>query len=265
MCEHDDKSASDKSKHSNLEQSNSTSAQATDTQGQHLKICNTHISNGVKILDPSTTWIDSEAKIESGVTILPLTFIQGRCDIKSGSKIGPNATVISSEIGENAIIGPNTILENVTVGSKASVLASCASECVIGESANVGPFSYLRPKTKLSKNVKVGAYVETKNVSVSEGSKIPHLSYVGDAEIGSNTNVGCGSIFANYDGVTKSKTSVGDDVKLGSNTVLVAPVEIGDKVYTGAGSVIRKDVPNGALAYSENTQHNVDGWYNKNR
>jgi bifunctional UDP-N-acetylglucosamine pyrophosphorylase/glucosamine-1-phosphate N-acetyltransferase len=135
----------------------------------------------------------------------------------------------------------------------------------IGESATVGPFSYIRAGTEMGESSKIGAYTETKALKLGARSKIPHLSYAGDAEIGEGTNFGCGSIIANYDGVHKHKTRVGSNGRIGSNTIFVAPVEVGNNVYTGAGSVVRKNVPDGALVYSENDLTIKEGWTEENR
>jgi bifunctional UDP-N-acetylglucosamine pyrophosphorylase/glucosamine-1-phosphate N-acetyltransferase len=156
-------------------------------------------------------------------------------------------------------------LEDVVVRKNATVKSSFVYGAKVGEGANVGPFSYIRPGSVLGEGSKVGAFVETKNLTLGAKSKVPHLSYSGDAEIGTNTNIGCGTIFANYDGVNKHSTSVGSNCRIGSGTILVAPVELGGNVYTGAGAVIKKDVPSESLAVSENTQRNIEGWYNKNR
>jgi len=151
------------------------------------------------------------------------------------------------------------------VGPGASVVRSHCLGAEIGPDATVGPFSYLRPGTRLSRGSKVGAFVETKNVEVGEDSKVPHLSYVGDATIGRGSNIGAATVFVNYDGVAKHRTTVGDHVRVGSDTMLVAPVTVGDGAYTAAGSVITSDVPPGALAVSRAPQRNVGGWVRRRR
>lgn len=203
---------------------------------------------GVSIIDPTTTWIDFGVQIESDVTIFPGCAISGATHIASG-----------------AFIGPRTTLHNVKVGQKASVLESWAADSEIGSTSVVGPFSYLRPGTILASNTKVGAYVETKNVTIGEGSKVPHLSYVGDATIGTGTNIGAATIFVNYDGVEKHHTTVGNDVRIGSDTMLVAPVTVGDGAYTAAGSVITEDVPAGSIGVARAKQRNVLGWVLRKR
>jgi bifunctional UDP-N-acetylglucosamine pyrophosphorylase/glucosamine-1-phosphate N-acetyltransferase len=151
------------------------------------------------------------------------------------------------------------------VGPGASVVRSQATGAVIGPRATVGPFSFLRPGTVLGEGAKVGAYVEVKGSEIGAGSKVPHLSYVGDAVVGERSNIGAGTIVVNYDGVDKHRTTVGDDVRVGSNNSLVAPVEIGDGAYTAAGSAITEDVPPGALGVGRAKQHNVDGWVARKR
>ncbi|GAA5150321.1 bifunctional UDP-N-acetylglucosamine diphosphorylase/glucosamine-1-phosphate N-acetyltransferase GlmU [Microbacterium pseudoresistens] len=203
---------------------------------------------GVTIVDPATTWIDDEAKLAADVTLLPNTHIVGATVIESG-----------------AVIGPDTSLADCEVGADATVRRTDANLAVIGAGATVGPFSYLRPGTVLGAEGKIGAYVETKNAEIGEGSKVPHLSYVGDATIGRGVNLGASTITANYDDVSKHRTEIGDEVHTGSHTVLVAPVKLGAGAKTGAGAVVRKDVPAGALAMSVAPQRNIEGWVEKNR
>ena len=163
------------------------------------------------------------------------------------------------------MIGPDTTLVDTEVGEGATVKRTDATLSVIEAGATVGPFSYLRPGTILGADGKIGAFVETKNANIGVGSKVPHLSYVGDATIGEGSNIGAGSIFANYDGVEKNRSEVGSHVRTGSHGVFVAPVRIGDGAYTGAGTVVRKDVPPGALAISVAQQRNLDGWVSRKR
>lgn len=203
---------------------------------------------GVTIVDPATTWIDDEAVLAPDVTILPNTQILG-------------ATVIA----EGAVVGPDTTLVDCEVGEDATVRRTDATLAVIGAEATVGPFSFLRAGTVLGARGKIGAYVETKNAEIGEGSKVPHLSYVGDATIGRGVNLGASTITANYDDVNKHRTVVEDEVHTGSHTTLVAPVRLGAGAKTGAGAVVRKDVPAGALAMSVAPQRNVEGWVEKNR
>jgi bifunctional UDP-N-acetylglucosamine pyrophosphorylase/glucosamine-1-phosphate N-acetyltransferase len=163
------------------------------------------------------------------------------------------------------VVGPNTTLTDTEVGENATVLATVATGVEIGTGVSVGPFSFLRPGTKLAAKSKVGAFVEVKNSSLGLGSKIPHLSYVGDGDIGDGTNIGAATIFVNYDGQTKSRTTVGDHAFVGCDTMLVAPVTVHDGAYVAAGSVITKDVPPGAMAVARGTQRNVEGWVARKR
>ncbi len=204
--------------------------------------------NGVTIEDPTTTWIDLTVRIEPDVTIRPGTQLKGATLIETGAIVGPDTTLVDCEIGRNA-----------------EVKRTDGTLAVVGAGASVGPFSYLRPGTVLGADGKIGAFVETKNAKIGEGSKVPHLSYVGDATIGEQSNIGAGSIFANYDGVKKHHSEIGSHVRTGSHGVFVAPVRIGDGVYTGAGTVVRKDVPAGALAVNVAPQRNIEGWVQTHR
>ena len=203
---------------------------------------------GVTIIDPTTTWIDSTAHLSKDVTILPGSAVLG-----------------STQIAPGAVIGPRTTLTDCIVKEGARVLESIATGSVIGEGAGVGPFTYLRDGTVLGDGSKAGAFVEMKNSTVGKGSKVPHLSYVGDATIGEGTNIGAATIFVNYDGVEKHHTTVGDHVRIGSDTMLVAPVTIGDGAYTAAGSVITEDVPAGAIGVGRAKQKNVLSWVLRKR
>ena len=163
------------------------------------------------------------------------------------------------------MIGPDVTLIDTVVGADAKVLRAHATLAEIGEGASVGPYAYLRPGTTIGAKAKIGTFVEVKNSSVGEGTKVPHLSYVGDATIGDQTNIGAGNIFANYSGATKSRTTIGDHVRTSSATTFVAPVEVGDGAYTAAGSVITKDVPPGALGVARGHQRNIEGWVSRAR
>ena len=201
------------------------------------------MKDGVTIMDPETTWLDADVVLAPDVTILPGTQLLG-------------ATVVA----EDAVVGPDTTLKDCEVGVGARVVRTHGELAVIGDGANVGPFSYLRPGTRLGARGKIGAFVETKNSVIGDGSKVPHLSYVGDAEIGEGTNIGAGTIFANYDGTAKHRTKVGDRAKTGANNTFIAPVEIGDDAMTGGGTTVRRDVPPGALAVSSGPQRNIEDW-----
>lgn len=203
---------------------------------------------GVIVVDPATTWLDVRVHLEPDVRLHPGCQLHGRTAVAEGAEIGPDTTLTDCTVGENA-----------------RVVRTHGSESEIGAGAVVGPFSYLRPGTRLGGQGKIGAFVEVKNSDIGTGSKVPHLTYVGDASIGEHSNIGCSSVFVNYDGVTKRRTVVGSHVRISSDNTLVAPVTIGDGAYTGAGAVIRRDVPPGALAVSAGEQRNLEGWVARRR
>ncbi|MCC2334327.1 bifunctional UDP-N-acetylglucosamine diphosphorylase/glucosamine-1-phosphate N-acetyltransferase GlmU [Cellulomonas wangsupingiae] len=203
---------------------------------------------GVTVVDPATTWVDVDVELERDVTLLPGTQLHG-------------ATVVR----EGATVGPDTTLTDVEVGVGATVVRTHGSLSVVGDGASVGPFAYLRPGTELGADGKIGTFVETKNTQIGRGSKIPHLSYVGDATIGEHSNIGAASVTVNYDGVNKHRTVIGSHARTGSDNMFVAPVVVGDGAYTGAGTVVRRDVPPGALAVSAGSQRNIEGWVARSR
>jgi bifunctional UDP-N-acetylglucosamine pyrophosphorylase/glucosamine-1-phosphate N-acetyltransferase len=203
---------------------------------------------GVTVLDPATTWIDVDVTLGRDVTIYPQTQIHG-----------------GSTIGDDVVLGPDTTLTDVEIGSGAAVIRTHGSLAIIGAGATVGPFSYLRPGTELGAGGKIGTFVETKNAQIGAGSKVPHLTYVGDATIGEHSNIGASSVFVNYDGVNKRHTTIGSHCRTGSDNMFVAPVTVGDGAYTGAGTVVRKDVPPGALAINVAPQRNLLGWVHDKR
>ncbi|HET8561693.1 MAG TPA: bifunctional UDP-N-acetylglucosamine diphosphorylase/glucosamine-1-phosphate N-acetyltransferase GlmU [Marmoricola sp.] len=204
--------------------------------------------DGVTIVDPDTTWVDVDVRLARDVTVLPGVQLLG-------------ATVV----GEDAVIGPDCTLKDMEVGEGATVVRTHGELGVIGAGATVGPFAYIRPGTELGAGGKIGTFVETKNARIGDGAKVPHLSYVGDAEVGEGSNIGAGTIFANYDGVEKHRTTVGRHARTGSNNTFVAPVTIGDGAGTGGGTVVREDVPPGALAVSAGPQRNLEGWAQRRR
>lgn len=203
---------------------------------------------GVTVVDPDTTWIHVDVEIGQDTTILPGVQLLG-----------------ATSVGRDAEIGPDCTLTDCEVGDGAHVVRTQALLSVIGEGANVGPFAHLRAGTVLGRTAKIGGFVETKNAQIGDGAKVPHLSYVGDATIGAGSNIGAGTIFANYDGVAKHHTTVGAQVKSGSNVTFVAPVTVGDGAGTGAGTLVRQDVPPGALALSAGPQRVVEGWAQQRR
>ncbi|MGJ0203717.1 bifunctional UDP-N-acetylglucosamine diphosphorylase/glucosamine-1-phosphate N-acetyltransferase GlmU [Leucobacter sp. gxy201] len=214
----------------------------------NARIVRAHQRAGVSIQDPATTWIEADVSIGMDAEILPGTHLKGATSIASGAIVGPDTTLVDCEVGEGA-----------------RIRRSEATLAVIAAGSEVGPFAYLRPGTELGENGKIGAYVETKNAKIGDGSKVPHLSYVGDAEIGTGSNIGAGTIFANYDGVNKHRAVVGDAVRIGSKNVLIAPVTIEDGTYTAAGTLVRKNVPAGSLAVGVMPQRNIEGWVAENR
>lgn len=198
---------------------------------------------GVSIQDPSSTWIDVSVQLGRDAEIRPGTQLKG-----------------TTRVGERAVVGPDSTLLDVEVGAGAEVVRTHADSARIGAGAQVGPFSYLRPGAEIGVDAKVGAFVEVKNSKIGDRSKVPHLSYVGDATIGTDSNIGAGTIFANYDGQKKARTEVGSAVRTGSANVFVAPVKIGDGAYTAAGTVVRKDVAPGDLALNPKPQQSIAGW-----
>lgn len=203
---------------------------------------------GVTITDPQTTWMGVDVRLEADCVVHQNTQLHGH-----------------TSVGAFATVGPDTALTNCTVGEHATVTRSQCHGAEIGPAASVGPYSYLRPGTRLGRGAKVGAFVETKNADVGADSKVPHLSYVGDASIGERSNIGAATVFVNYDGVDKHSTVIGDDVRVGSDTMIVAPRTIGDGAYTAAGSVITDDVPAGAMGVARSRQRNVEGWTERRR
>ena len=203
---------------------------------------------GVTIIDPATTWVDVTVTIGQDAEIGPQTQLEGRTAIADG-----------------ATVGPGCLLEDTTVGEDAVVLHAVCRQAEIGPGATVGPFAYLRPGASIGADAHIGTYVELKKAVVGPGAKVPHLTYVGDASIGGGANIGAGTIFANYDGVAKNHTDVGEHAFVGSNSVLVAPVRIGDGAYTAAGSVITEEVPPGDLGIARGRQHNAQEWVERNR
>lgn len=212
------------------------------------RIVATHQRAGVTVIDPASTWIDVDVIVGRDTVIRPGTQLLG-----------------ATRIGARCQIGPDTTLAGVDVGDEASVVRTHGTDAVVGDGADVGPFTYLRPGTRLGAKGKLGAFVETKNATIGTGTKVPHLTYVGDADIGEFSNIGASSVFVNYDGEHKSRTTIGSHVRTGSDTMFVAPLSVGDGAYTGAGTVLRHDVPPGALAVSAGQQRNIEDWVLRNR
>jgi bifunctional UDP-N-acetylglucosamine pyrophosphorylase / glucosamine-1-phosphate N-acetyltransferase len=205
-----------------------------------------HMRAGVTIEDPGATWIDADVRIEPDTTLLPGTFLRGSTAIGSGSTVGPMTTLVDSSVGE-----------------RATVIHSYLTDCEVADEAIVGPFTYLRPAARIGEGAKAGSFVEIKNSEIGPRAKVPHLSYIGDADVGEGSNLGASTVTANYDGRNKNRTKIGKNVHTGVDTTFVAPVEVGDDAYTGAGSVITGDVPPGALGISRADQKNVEGYASK--
>jgi bifunctional UDP-N-acetylglucosamine pyrophosphorylase/glucosamine-1-phosphate N-acetyltransferase len=212
------------------------------------RINRAHMAAGVTLVDPATTYIGAEVSIARDTRILPGTIIEGE-----------------SSIGEGCEVGPYTRIVDSVMGSRCVVTYAVICEAQLGNDVTVGPFAYLRPGSRLADGVHIGTSVETKSASIGEGSKIPHLSYIGDAEVGARVNIGAGTITCNFDGEHKHKTVIEDDAKIGSDTMLVAPVRIGKGAYTAAGSSITVDVPPGDLGVARQRQRNVAGWVKRRR
>jgi bifunctional UDP-N-acetylglucosamine pyrophosphorylase/glucosamine-1-phosphate N-acetyltransferase len=204
------------------------------------RIIHGHMMNGVTIVDPQSTWIDADVTIGNDTRIEPGTSLRG-----------------ATEVGTGALIGPHSTITDSGIGSRSQVVHSMLTLCEVLDDCLVGPFSYLRPGARLEDGSKAGTFVELKNSTLGPGAKVPHLSYVGDAEIGEGANLGAGTITANYDGTRKHRTVVGPGARIGVDTMLVAPVSVGEGAYTGAGAVIREDVPARALAVSRGDQRNM--------
>jgi bifunctional UDP-N-acetylglucosamine pyrophosphorylase/glucosamine-1-phosphate N-acetyltransferase len=207
------------------------------------RILEAHMLAGVTVVDPASTWVDADVEIAADARLEPATSLRGHTEVGAGSVVGPLTTLTDSKLGAG-VTAPHSFLV----------------ECEVLDGCRVGPFAYLRPGALLEADAKAGSFVEIKNSRIGEGSKIPHLAYVGDAEVGPGSNLGAGTITANYDGFRKHRTVIGANVRIGVDTMLIAPVEVGDSAYTGAGAVIMDDVPEGALAVSRNDQRNIEDY-----
>jgi bifunctional UDP-N-acetylglucosamine pyrophosphorylase/glucosamine-1-phosphate N-acetyltransferase len=207
-----------------------------------------HMLAGVTIANPAATVIDAQVEIAPDTVIAPFTSLHGE-----------------TKIGARSTIGPHSTLNDARVGDESKILHSYVVQAVVGDRVSVGPFAYLRPGTVLHEGSKAGTFVEIKNSDVGAGAKVPHLSYIGDAEIGEGTNLGASTITANYDGYRKHRTTIGRGVKTGVHTTLIAPVTVGDDSYTGGGSTISKDVPEGALGVGRSRQENLEGYAERRR
>lgn len=212
------------------------------------EVCFRHMSQGVVIVDMDHTYISPDAVIGKGTRILPGTIIERGC-----------------VIGEKAVLGPNTRLVQATIGDGTSVNSSQIYESSIGREATVGPFAYIRPGCQVGDHTRLGDFVELKKSKIGNGTKVSHLTYIGDAVVGERVNFGCGTVVVNYDGYHKYQTTIGDDAFIGCNTNLVSPVTVGDRAFTAAGATITRNVPDGALAVSRSRQENKEGWNDRRR
>jgi bifunctional UDP-N-acetylglucosamine pyrophosphorylase/glucosamine-1-phosphate N-acetyltransferase len=204
------------------------------------------MENGVTLIDPKSTYIGTDVQIGSDTIIYPGNVLEGDVVIKEGCTIYSNSRIKDSIIEEGVTIQSSVILESR-----------------IGKNTTVGPFAYIRPESNIGENVKIGDFVEVKKSIIGNNTKVSHLTYIGDAEVGSDCNFGCGTVIVNYDGKHKHKTIIGDNVFVGCNANLVSPVEIEDNTYIAAGSTITKKVPSGALAVARTKQVNIEGWVDR--
>ena len=204
------------------------------------------LAAGVLMMDPSTVYVEEQVQVGAGTLLLPGTILRGNTVIGAGCEIGPNTMITDCAVGDGAVVN-----------------SSQCNESVIDAGAHVGPFAYIRPNCHVGKDVKVGDFVELKNSSIGDGTKISHLTYIGDSDVGEHCNFGCGTVVVNYDGKQKYRTTIGDHCFIGCNTNLVSPVSIGDWAYTAAGSTITSDVPEHNLAIARARQVNKEQWHDK--
>lgn len=214
----------------------------------HQRVLERLMDEGVTIMDPASTFVEAGVKIGRDTIIYPYTWLEG-----------------TTEIGEDCEIGPNARFTNVKIGDDCHLQFIYGHDCEVRNHVTAGPYVHLRPDTVISDRVKIGNYVEVKNSNVGEGTKLPHLTYIGDSDIGSGVNMGCGCITVNYDGKKKHRTVIGDNAFVGCNTNLVAPVTVGPNTYIGAGSTITKEVPENALGIGRAHQKNIEGWAERYR
>jgi len=212
------------------------------------QIVKRHLRNGVRMMDPNSVYIDPRAEIGRGTVLLPGTMIQGE-----------------AKIGENCTIGPQAVVNNCVVGDGVIINASQVNDSTLGEGCDVGPYAHIRPNCTVGPKCHIGAFVQLKNCVLGEGTKMSHLTYVGDADVGSGVNFGCGTVTTNYDGFKKHRTIIGDKAFIGCNTNLIAPVTVGEGSYIAAGSTITDEVPSDALGIARSKQKNIEGWAARRR
>lgn len=223
------------------------------------------MENGVTMIDPSAVWCGPDVKIERDVTIYPNVIISGHVEIDEDTEILPATTIRDSKIGSGCTVGPNTRLFDTVVANGCLLDETVALESTLDDKVTCGPRAYLRPLTHMCEGSKAGTHVEIKKSTIGKGSKVPHLSYMGDTTMGEGVNIGAGSITCNYDGTNKHQTVIGDEVFVGSDTMIVAPVEIGNGCFVGAGSVITKDIPADSLAVARAKERIIEDWAKRRR
>lgn len=202
-----------------------------------------HMRNGVTIIDPEVTYIDESVEIGEGTVIYPGNILEG-----------------GTKVGKNCVLGQNNRIKDSFIDDEADVMSSVLIESKVGSCTHVGPFAYLRPNSVVGKNARIGDFVELKNSNIGDGTKVSHLTYVGDSDVGSEVNFGCGTVTVNYDGINKHRTTIGDKCFIGCNTNLIAPVKLEDGAYTAAGTTITNDVPKDSLAIGRVRQEVKEGW-----
>jgi bifunctional UDP-N-acetylglucosamine pyrophosphorylase/glucosamine-1-phosphate N-acetyltransferase len=215
---------------------------------------------GVKFADIETAYIDADTKIGAGTEIGPCVTIEAGCEIGAGCYIGSGCLLFASRIHDGARVEHHSRLHDAIIGAGATVLLSVLTKCVVGENSTVGPFAYLRPDADVGRNVKIGDFVEIKNSRIGDGTKVSHLTYVGDSDLGEDVNLGCGVVFVNYDGAEKHRSTVGDGAFIGCNVNIVSPVNVGENAYIAAGATVTTDVPAGSLSVGRARAKNIPGW-----
>jgi len=221
------------------------------------------VEKGIVFTDVEFAWIDEEAEIGQGTYIGPFVTIGSGVKIGKDCKINKNATINDSAIEDGVIIGEDSLVEKSRVGTGTEVLKSVIKESSIGENSNIGPFAYLRPGSRIGNNVKIGDFVEIKNSIIGNGTKVSHLTYVGDSDLGEGINLGCGVVFVNYDGKEKHRSTVEDGAFIGCNVNIISPVKIGKNAYVAAGTTVTRDVPPGSLGIGRQKQEHHEGWVSR--